>query len=153
MERASRVRPRRQHAVSFCTGVHHPSTGWLICSQTTKSQTFGRFFHTISTQVQSGAAGCVKCFVTCFLEVPLACLGSMVDAIQPNGLWNSQKHVTKPSEQVAAPDCRCHRLVGPTDHVSPSGSRNVVATPTRVPRSSASAMPAGFPGSGRRQRV
>ena len=29
---------------------------------------------------QSGATGCVKGFVTCFLEVPLACLGSMAAA-------------------------------------------------------------------------
>ena len=34
MERASRR--RRQHAVSFCTGVHHPSTstGWHVCAET-----------------------------------------------------------------------------------------------------------------------
>ena len=32
---ASRRR-RRQHAVSFCTGVHHPSTstGWHVCAET-----------------------------------------------------------------------------------------------------------------------
>ena len=39
--------------------------------------------------LQSGAAGWVKGFVTCFLEVPLACLGSMAAAVQPNGLGNS----------------------------------------------------------------
>ena len=27
-------------------------------------------------KLQSGAAGCVKGFLTCFLEVPLPCLGS-----------------------------------------------------------------------------
>ena len=31
----------------------------------------------ILTKLQSGVAGCVKDVVTCFLEVPLACLGSM----------------------------------------------------------------------------
>ena len=41
--------------------------------------------------VQSGAAGCVKGFITCFLEVPLPCLGSMAAAVHPNCLWNSQK--------------------------------------------------------------
>ena len=29
----------------------------------------------------------------------------MTAAVQPNGLWNSQKTFYKPSEQVAAPDC------------------------------------------------
>ena len=33
--------------------------------------------------IQSGAAGWGKGFVTCFLEVPLACLGSMAAAVQP----------------------------------------------------------------------
>ena len=41
--------------------------------------------------LQSGAAGWEKGLVTCFLEVPLACLGSMAAAVQPNCLWNSQK--------------------------------------------------------------
>ena len=40
--------------------------------------------------VQSGSAGCVKGFVTSFLEVPLACLGSMATAVQHSCLWNSQ---------------------------------------------------------------
>ena len=31
--------------------------------------------YTRGTSLQSGAAGCVKCFVTYFLEVPLALLG------------------------------------------------------------------------------
>ena len=37
---------------------------------------------------QSGAAGWVKGFVACFLEVPLACFGSMATAVQPNMLQN-----------------------------------------------------------------
>ena len=41
--------------------------------------------------LQSRAACCVKGFVICFLVVPLACLGSMAAAVQPNSLWNSQK--------------------------------------------------------------
>ena len=41
--------------------------------------------------VQSGAAGWIKCLVTCFMEVPLTCLGSMAAAVQPKCLWNSQK--------------------------------------------------------------
>ena len=41
--------------------------------------------------VQSGAAGYGKGFVTCFLKVLLACLGSRAAAVQPNCLWNSQK--------------------------------------------------------------
>ena len=32
-----------------------------------------------------------KCFVKCFLKVPLTCLGSMVAAVQPDGLQISQK--------------------------------------------------------------
>ena len=44
-------------------------------------------------KIQSGAAaaGCIKGFVIFFLEVPLACLDSLAAAVQPNGLWNSQK--------------------------------------------------------------
>ena len=42
-------------------------------------------------ELQSGAAGCVKGFETCFLEVPLACLGSMAAAVQPSCPWNPQK--------------------------------------------------------------
>ena len=38
-----------------------------------------------------------------FLKVPLACLGSMAAAVQPNSLGTLIKHFTKPSEQVAAP--------------------------------------------------
>ena len=34
----------------------------------------------------TAAAGCVIGFVTCFLEVPLACLGIMAAAVQPNCL-------------------------------------------------------------------
>ena len=45
--------------------------------------------------VQSGASGCEKGFVKRFLKVPLACLGSMAAAVQPNGLGNSQKTVYK----------------------------------------------------------
>ena len=41
--------------------------------------------------LQSGAAGWGKGFVTCLLEVPLACLGSMAAAVQPSCQWNSQK--------------------------------------------------------------
>ena len=44
---------------------------------------------------KSGAAGCVNGFVTYFLEVPLACFGSMAAAVQPNCLWNSQKTLSK----------------------------------------------------------
>ena len=48
------------------------------------------------------AASCSEGFVTCFLKVPLACLGSMAAAVQPNSLGTLRKHFTKPSEQVAA---------------------------------------------------
>ena len=34
--------------------------------------------------LQSGAAGWVTGFVTCYLEVPLACLGCMAAVVQPN---------------------------------------------------------------------
>ena len=42
-----------------------------------------------------GEATCSKGFVIGFLKVPLACLGSMAAAGQPNGLWNSQIFVYK----------------------------------------------------------
>ena len=71
----------------------------------------GRGKKIVSTPLQSWAATCYKGFVKCFLNVPLACLGSMAAAVQPNGL-SFRKQFTKPSEQVAAPDCR----------VSPSSS-------------------------------
>ena len=45
--------------------------------------------------VQSGASGYEKGFVKWYLKVPLACLGSTAAAVQPNGLWNSQKTVYK----------------------------------------------------------
>ena len=38
-----------------------------------------------------GAVTCGKGDVLCFLIVPLACLGSMAAAVQPNSLGNSQK--------------------------------------------------------------
>ena len=50
-----------------------------------------------------GAATCSEGFVACFLKVPLACLGSMAAALQPNSLGTLRNHFTKPSEQVAAP--------------------------------------------------
>ena len=56
--------------------------------------------------VQSGVAGGVNGFVTCFLDVPLPCLGIMAAAVQPNSLGTLRKQFTKPSEQVAAPPGR-----------------------------------------------
>ena len=53
--------------------------------------------------ILSGAATCSEGFVTCFLNVPLACLGSMAAAVQPNSLGTLRKHFAKPSEQVATP--------------------------------------------------
>ena len=38
-----------------------------------------------------GAATGSEGFVTYFLKVPLACLGSMAAAVQPSGMGNSQK--------------------------------------------------------------
>ena len=45
-------------------------------------------FHSkfMCTFLQSGAAGCVKDFVTYFLQVPFACLGHMAAAVQPKCL-------------------------------------------------------------------
>ena len=57
------------------------------------------------TLVQSGASGCGKGFVKYFLKVPLTYLGSTADAVQPNVLWNSQKHFTKPFSQPDVPHC------------------------------------------------
>ena len=45
--------------------------------------------------VLGGAATCSEGFVTCFLKVPLACLGCMAAAVQPSGLGNSRKFVYK----------------------------------------------------------
>ena len=51
----------------------------------------------------SGAAGCVKGLVECFLEVLLSCLGSMAAAVQPNCLWNSQKTCYKTFSPICRP--------------------------------------------------
>ena len=48
-----------------------------------------------SLDVLGGAATCSEGFVICFIKVPLACLGSMAIAVQPNSLGNSQKKVIK----------------------------------------------------------
>ena len=53
-----------------------------------------------------GAVTCSEGFVTVFLKVPLACLGSMAAAVQHNSLGTLRKHFTKLSEQVAAPPGR-----------------------------------------------
>ena len=52
-----------------------------------------------------GAAACSEGFVACFLKVPLACLGSMAAALQPNSLGTLRRYFTKPSLQPDAPDC------------------------------------------------
>ena len=45
-----------------------------------------------------------------FSKVPLSGLGSMAVAIQPVACGTLRKHVTKPSEQVTAPECRMWNL-------------------------------------------
>ena len=55
---------------------------------------------------QSGASGCEKGFVKCFLRVPLACLGSMATAVEPNSLGTLRKMLTKPFTQPDAPRCQ-----------------------------------------------
>ena len=59
----------------------------------------------MTNSIQSGAAGCGKGIVMCFLKVPLACFGSMAAAVQPNDWGTLIQHVTNPSEQLMAPDC------------------------------------------------
>ena len=59
--------------------------------------------HTWQLTLLGGAATCSEGFVTCFLKVPLACLGGMEAAVEPNSLGSLRKHFTKLSEQVAAP--------------------------------------------------
>ena len=55
--------------------------------------------------LQSGAATCSEGCVTCFLEFPRP-LGCTAAAMLPKQAWATfRKHITKPSEQVAAPDC------------------------------------------------
>ena len=51
-------------------------------------------------------------FVIYFLKVTLVCFCSTAAAVQHNGLaWGTlKKRVTKPSEQVAAPDCITHSM-------------------------------------------
>ena len=53
--------------------------------------------------VQSGATGFVKGLVTCFWKFPIACLGSMAAAVQPNSLWNSQKTFYKTAFTTCRP--------------------------------------------------
>ena len=45
--------------------------------------------------VLGGAATCSEGFVTCFLKVPLACLGCMAAAVQPNSLGTLEKKIHK----------------------------------------------------------
>ena len=45
----------------------------------------------VSNLIHSGASGCEKGFVKCFVKVPLAYLSSMAAAVQPIGQWNSRK--------------------------------------------------------------
>ena len=49
------------------------------------------FLDCLAIHVLPGATTCRKCFVICFLKVPLACLGSIAATVQPNSLGNSQK--------------------------------------------------------------
>ena len=46
--------------------------------------------------VQCGAGTCSEGFVICFLKVPLACLGSMAAAVQPNGILQNLFHNLTP---------------------------------------------------------
>ena len=62
-------------------------------------------FDLTQTPLQPGTATCSKGFVISFLKVPLACLGSMAAAVQPNGLWNSQKTFYKTFLTSCRPDC------------------------------------------------
>ena len=48
--------------------------------------------------ILGGAATCSEDFLTCFLKVPLPCLGSMAAAVQPNILGTLRKHFTKPNK-------------------------------------------------------
>ena len=59
-----------------------------------------------ANNIHCGAATCSEGFLICFLKLSLAGLGSMADAVQPNSLGTLRKHVTKPSEQVAASPSR-----------------------------------------------
>ena len=78
-------------------------------------------------QVQSGASGCEKGFVKCFLKVPLSYLGSTAAAVQPNGLWNFQKHVLQNLFHNQAPQTvqsgygGCHTGYGKTDRMGSTG--------------------------------
>ena len=51
----------------------------------------------IGLTLQSEASGCRQVFVKCFLKFPIACFGSTAAAVQPYGLWNSQKAFCKTS--------------------------------------------------------
>ena len=82
---------------------------WSLWSQATNSRRVlgwqGRKFSCLSIslssvlQVQSGASGWEKGFVKCFLKVPIAYFGSTEAAVQPSGLWNSQKTFYKTWKQ------------------------------------------------------
>ena len=48
--------------------------------------------------ILGGAATSSEDFLTCFLKVPLPCLGSMAAAVQPNILGTLRKHFTKPNK-------------------------------------------------------
>ena len=56
-----------------------------------------------AAQVLGGAATCSEGFAIFFLKVPLACMGSMAAAVQPNCLWKSQKTCYKTFTSTCCP--------------------------------------------------
>ena len=60
-----------------------------------------QFIRDTSLKVSTGYVK--KGFVTCFLEIPLAFLGSMAAAVQPICLWNSQKTCYKTLSTTCRP--------------------------------------------------
>ena len=62
--------------------------GWKSINQITLYTTIGlsKLNQNYTALLQPGEAGCVKGFVTCFMHVSIASLGSIAAAVQPRCL-------------------------------------------------------------------
>ena len=78
----------------------------ILGSETSEKTRNCKISITWKGNIQSGAATCSEGFVICLLKVPPDCAWAAWQLqYNPTACWNLRKHFTKPSEQVAAPDC------------------------------------------------
>ena len=65
----------------------------------------------VSSTLQSGASGCEQDFAKCFLKVLHAYFCSTAAAVQPNGLWKSQKTFYKTYFTTCCPRLYIHTML------------------------------------------